>query len=240
MKTKPMFLAVALSATAAVAGPGAVTINFDVYPGPDGVLGTPDDVPIAAPTTFNGQAEQLTNQYASVGILFTPSAPINDQNEILDAASFNTPASHTPPNLLASSGSLPIEATFTTPVIRVSALVGISGGADTLEAYDANGTLIAAIQGDDTVVTIDVGVEIARIRVVATVSTTPAIDNLTFEVDAGCYADCDGSGALNIFDYICFGNEYAAGTSYADCDGSGQLNIFDYICFGNEYAAGCP
>ncbi|MCA9280264.1 MAG: hypothetical protein H6815_00030 [Phycisphaeraceae bacterium] len=55
-----------------------------------------------------------------------------------------------------------------------------------------------------------------------------------------CYADCDGSGALNIFDYICFGNEYASGTSYADCDGSGALNIFDYICFGNEYAAGCP
>ncbi|MCA9278305.1 MAG: hypothetical protein H6815_06570 [Phycisphaeraceae bacterium] len=56
----------------------------------------------------------------------------------------------------------------------------------------------------------------------------------------GCYADCDGSGALNIFDYICFGNEYAAGNAYADCDGSGTLNIFDYICFGNEYAAGCP
>ena len=57
---------------------------------------------------------------------------------------------------------------------------------------------------------------------------------------APCYADCDGSGALNIFDYICFGNEYAAGNAYADCDGSGSLNIFDYICFGNEYAAGCP
>ncbi|MCA9278061.1 MAG: hypothetical protein H6815_04645 [Phycisphaeraceae bacterium] len=60
------------------------------------------------------------------------------------------------------------------------------------------------------------------------------------EAGTTCYADCDGSGQLNIFDYICFGNEYAAGTSYADCDGSGQLNIFDYICFGNEYAAGCP
>ncbi|MCA9278512.1 MAG: hypothetical protein H6815_07615 [Phycisphaeraceae bacterium] len=55
-----------------------------------------------------------------------------------------------------------------------------------------------------------------------------------------CYADCDTSGTLNIFDYICYGNEYASGTSYADCDGSGSLNIFDYICYGNEYAAGCP
>ncbi|MCA9278038.1 MAG: hypothetical protein H6815_04530 [Phycisphaeraceae bacterium] len=66
-------------------------------------------------------------------------------------------------------------------------------------------------------------------------------DDLSITVDGGgCYADCDGSGALNIFDYICFGNEYAAGNAYADCDGSGSLNIFDYICFGNEYAAGCP
>ncbi|MCA9280165.1 MAG: hypothetical protein H6815_00710 [Phycisphaeraceae bacterium] len=55
-----------------------------------------------------------------------------------------------------------------------------------------------------------------------------------------CYADCDASGSLNIFDYICFGNLYAAGDPYADCDGSGSLNVFDYICFGNEYAAGCP
>ncbi|MCA9279142.1 MAG: hypothetical protein H6815_14280 [Phycisphaeraceae bacterium] len=55
-----------------------------------------------------------------------------------------------------------------------------------------------------------------------------------------CYADCDGSGALNIFDYICFGNAYAANDPYADCDGSGSLDVFDYICYGNSYAAGCP
>ncbi|MCA9278982.1 MAG: PQQ-dependent sugar dehydrogenase [Phycisphaeraceae bacterium] len=55
-----------------------------------------------------------------------------------------------------------------------------------------------------------------------------------------CYADCDKSGSLNVFDYICFGNAYAQNLSYADCDGSGGLNIFDYICYGNAYAAGCP
>ncbi|MCA9279576.1 MAG: PEP-CTERM sorting domain-containing protein [Phycisphaeraceae bacterium] len=27
---------------------------------------------------------------------------------------------------------------------------------------------------------------------------------------------------------------------YADCDENGSLNIFDYICFGNAFAAGCP
>ncbi|MCA9279872.1 MAG: hypothetical protein H6815_05430 [Phycisphaeraceae bacterium] len=57
---------------------------------------------------------------------------------------------------------------------------------------------------------------------------------------SACYADCDKSGSLNIFDYICFGNAYSANDPYADCDGSGSLNVFDYICFGNEYASGCP
>ena len=55
-----------------------------------------------------------------------------------------------------------------------------------------------------------------------------------------CYADCDESGALTIFDYICFGNAYAGNEPYADCDNSGSLNVFDYICYGNAYAAGCP
>jgi hypothetical protein len=38
-------------------------------------------------------------------------------------------------------------------------------------------------------------------------------------------------------------NKYAAGDSYANCDGSTSapvLNVADYICFMNKYAAGCP
>lgn len=55
-----------------------------------------------------------------------------------------------------------------------------------------------------------------------------------------CYADCDGNGVLNVFDYICYGGDYAAGAASADCDANGILNIFDYICFGSAFAAGCP
>ncbi|MEZ6172003.1 MAG: hypothetical protein R3B58_03405 [Phycisphaerales bacterium] len=55
-----------------------------------------------------------------------------------------------------------------------------------------------------------------------------------------CYADCNESGSLDIFDYICFGNAYANNDPYADCDGNTTFNIFEYICFGNAYAAGCP
>jgi trimeric autotransporter adhesin len=55
-----------------------------------------------------------------------------------------------------------------------------------------------------------------------------------------CYADCDGSGELDFFDFLCFQNAFAAGDPYADCDGSGSLDVFDFLCFQNEFAAGCP
>lgn len=55
-----------------------------------------------------------------------------------------------------------------------------------------------------------------------------------------CYPDCDGSSALNILDFICFGNAYFAGQPYADCDKNTIFNVFDYTCFSNAYTAGCP
>lgn len=83
---------------------------------------------------------------------------------------------------------------------------------------------------------------------VYTVDTSTALETFAFSgqfnglafVSDGCYADCDGNGTLNVFDYICFGSAYAASDPYADCDGNTAFNIFDYICFGNAYAAGCP
>ena len=62
-----------------------------------------------------------------------------------------------------------------------------------------------------------------------------------------CYADCDtstGQGVLDIFDFLCFGNRFAANDPYAcDCDtstGPGICDIFDFLCFGNAFSAGCP
>ncbi|MFG0282856.1 MAG: GC-type dockerin domain-anchored protein, partial [Phycisphaerales bacterium JB039] len=55
----------------------------------------------------------------------------------------------------------------------------------------------------------------------------------------GCYADCDGSGALDLFDFLCFQNMFVMGDPYADCDQSGALDLFDFLCFQNEFAAGC-
>ncbi|MFN0133894.1 MAG: GC-type dockerin domain-anchored protein [Phycisphaerales bacterium] len=60
-----------------------------------------------------------------------------------------------------------------------------------------------------------------------------------------CPANCDGSTSspvLNINDFACFLNLYAAGDSRANCDGSTSspvLNVNDFACFLNAYAAGC-
>jgi hypothetical protein len=65
-------------------------------------------------------------------------------------------------------------------------------------------------------------------------------------VTNACYANCDGSTTppiLNVNDFICFQQRYAAGDSYANCDGSTAppvLNVNDFICFQSKFAAGCP
>ena len=62
----------------------------------------------------------------------------------------------------------------------------------------------------------------------------------------GCYANCDGSTTapiLNVLDFSCFLNRFAAGDAYANCDGSTTapvLNVLDFSCFLNRFAAGCP
>jgi hypothetical protein len=63
---------------------------------------------------------------------------------------------------------------------------------------------------------------------------------------AFCYANCDCSSAapeLNVQDFTCFLQRYAAGSPYANCDNSTTtptLNVQDFTCFLQRYAAGCP
>jgi len=65
------------------------------------------------------------------------------------------------------------------------------------------------------------------------------------EIGAACYANCDGSSGapvLNVADFTCFLQRYAAGDFYANCDGSTEgpvLNVSDFTCFLQKYAAGC-
>jgi hypothetical protein len=65
------------------------------------------------------------------------------------------------------------------------------------------------------------------------------------EGGGGCYANCDGSTTvpfLNVNDFVCFQQSFAAGASYANCDGSTNipvLNVNDFVCFQQAFAAGC-
>jgi hypothetical protein len=62
----------------------------------------------------------------------------------------------------------------------------------------------------------------------------------------GCYGNCDNSTTppvLNVADFTCFLQRYAAGDTYANCDNSTTpptLNVADFTCFLQRYAAGCP
>jgi hypothetical protein len=55
-----------------------------------------------------------------------------------------------------------------------------------------------------------------------------------------CYADCDGSTALDLFDFLCFVNQFNAGDENADCDGDKEFTLFDFLCFVNLFNDGCP
>ncbi len=60
-----------------------------------------------------------------------------------------------------------------------------------------------------------------------------------------CYANCDNSTSvpvLNVNDFGCFLNKFAAADPYANCDSSTTppvLNVLDFVCFLNRFAAGC-
>jgi hypothetical protein len=59
------------------------------------------------------------------------------------------------------------------------------------------------------------------------------------ESDTGCYADCNGDGSVNIFDFLCFQGKVTTGDPAADCNGDGNVNIFDFLCFQGAVTLGC-
>jgi hypothetical protein len=65
-------------------------------------------------------------------------------------------------------------------------------------------------------------------------------------VQGGCYANCDQSNTapiLNVQDFTCFLQRFAAQDPYANCDHSTDapvLNVQDFTCFLQSFAAGCP
>jgi hypothetical protein len=70
-------------------------------------------------------------------------------------------------------------------------------------------------------------------------------DIIGTEAAGGCYPNCDGSSqppVLNVADFSCFLQRFAAAHPYANCDQSTQppvLNVADFSCFLQKFAAGC-
>jgi 6-phosphogluconolactonase (cycloisomerase 2 family) len=74
---------------------------------------------------------------------------------------------------------------------------------------------------------------------VSTQGTTPRAI-AAWNPPAGCYADCNGDGTLNLSDFGCFQTRFATGDPYADCNGDGVRNLSDFGCFQTKFALGCP
>lgn len=57
--------------------------------------------------------------------------------------------------------------------------------------------------------------------------------------EAGCAADCNGDGNLNVLDFVCFQGAFSDQLPEGDCDGNGQYNVLDFVCYQNIFSDGC-
>lgn len=64
-------------------------------------------------------------------------------------------------------------------------------------------------------------------------------DDIEVELAQACYADFDGDGSLDLFDFLAFTNAFNAGDGTADCEADGAFDLFDFLCFSNAFNAGC-
>lgn len=107
----------------------SVTINFERFPGPDGMLGTADDTFPAC--DLNGICELLGSQFADMGITFT-SGLLEQSGLFPGSSSLNHFVSSSPP-----------DATFSVPVTGIS-ITSYSVWTATLYALDEANNVIAS------------------------------------------------------------------------------------------------
>ncbi len=85
----------------------------------------------------------------------------------------------------------------------------------------------------------------ARNRTVIFVNNSSTSEPTTvLEYGCDCYADCDQSGVLDIFDFLCFQNGFFLGDpTVCNCDtstGENVCDLFDFLCFQSAFVGGCP
>lgn len=66
-----------------------------------------------------------------------------------------------------------------------------------------------------------------------------ATSDIDFSIVAVCLADFDGSGELDVMDFLAYQVAFDAGDLATDLDGDGTLTIFDFLAFSNAFEDGC-
>ena len=65
-------------------------------------------------------------------------------------------------------------------------------------------------------------------------------DSFTVHVGpAGCDADVNGDGELNVLDFVAFQQLWQTQDPAADCDADAEFNVLDFVCFQQLFQAGC-
>ncbi|MEZ6234114.1 MAG: GC-type dockerin domain-anchored protein [Phycisphaerales bacterium] len=196
-------------------------ITFEFFPGPDGILGTPDDVPIVAPASLAAQDVQIGDQFAPQGVLFTLPV-VQDHNEIINGELFAGSAQWSPVNVLASDGE--IEFRFTGFVQRVTVTGGIGEGRDHLYTFNhANQPIANSPLDGRGGVSHSQGIARVVIRPKSP-RTMAVIDDLEFEFNTPSCAPDLSAGAI----------QGLAGYGVPD----GVLDGDDFFYYLNEFVAG--
>jgi len=124
-----------VAATApAIAANGALFIDFEQFPGPDGILGTTDDIPPSCPSGAGSSitiCHPLSNEFSSMGITFN-SGTLAEGSLFPGTAATNHFVSSTPP-----------DATFSILVTGIT-ITSYSFWTATLYALDENNNVIAS------------------------------------------------------------------------------------------------
>jgi len=67
----------------------------------------------------------------------------------------------------------------------------------------------------------------------------PSAPNACIDATLLCAADCDGSGSLDVLDFVCFQQAWQVQAPAGDCDGNGVYDVLDFICFQLLFQQGC-
>jgi hypothetical protein len=210
-----------------------ITIDFESFPGPDGRLGTPDDVPTPACPT-GGFCGPLSSEYASAGITFT-------SGTLFQGNFF--PGTEATNHFISSSQTI---ATFTLPVYEIS-LTSYSFWTAILWAFDSAGQVLAtavlvnpAAGSQPLLGTLHVVTQqpIASVKVLAENCSPLAehcdqilnVDDLIVATAAACDANADGTidrqDALAVLRFLLRGLPLAGN---GDCNGDGRVDFHDVL-----------